>query len=76
MLADNPYWKVKVSIGGSDTKEVNKIIKCIGCVIDIVQTKDTHSEEKYFVLVEMVTLAQTEAAIGGVFNALVGEVKS
>ena len=50
-----PYWKVKVYVSVSDPKEVGKRNKGIRGVIDIVETKDTQSEIKYFVLAEKVT---------------------
>ena len=71
-----PYQNIKVSVSGSDTNEVGLTIKGISRVLDIVHTKDTRTKDKYFALVEMLKFAQTEAAIGSVFNALAEAIKN
>ena len=51
LVVAKPYWNIRVSVGGSDAKEVRLTIKGIGGVLDIVHTKDTQTKGKYFILV-------------------------
>ena len=52
------------------------MINGIGGVLDIVHTKDTQTEGKYFLLVGKPKFIQTEVAIRSVFNTLAKVTKN
>ena len=71
LLAYHPVYRdVKVSVGESEPRKVYKHLADIDGVMDIVETKDSQTDGKYFVIVDSSKMAPAEFAISQVLGAL------
>ena len=77
LLGYHPLYRdVTIAVGDSATRKVYKHLADIDGVMDVVETKDSQMDGKYFVIVDSSKMAPAEFAISQVLGALTDRLRN